>query len=131
MKKTKITFINGPIISQEEVSFLSHLDYKIISLTALPTFNSIENIELYSSLSIAMLEHTTIKVDGNKIIKTIEYIIDLPLKADKTIFVIDDSIYSVVREIRNDFISKSKFENNPISYVVKRYIEKTSAKSLK
>lgn len=131
MKKTKITFLNGPVISQEEVSFLSHLDYKIISLTALPIFNSIENIELYSDLSIAMLEYTTTKVNGNKIIKTIEYTINLPLQADKTIFVIDDSIYSVVREIRNDFISKSKFEGNPISYVVKRYLEKTSAKSLK
>lgn len=126
MEKTKITFLNGPVISQEEVFFLPYLNYKIISLTALPTFNSIENIEIYSNFSIAMLELTNTKVNENKITKTTEYIIDLPLKADNTIFIVDDSVYSVVREIRNDFISKSKFEGNPISYVVKRYIEKTS-----
>ena len=126
MEKTKITFINSSVISQEEVFFLPYLNYKIISLTALPTFNSIENIEICSNFSIAMLELTNTKVNGNKITKTTEYIIDLPLKADNTIFIVDDSVYSVVREIRNDFISKSKFENNPISYVVKRYLEKIS-----
>lgn len=126
MEKTKITFINSSVISQEEVFFLPYLNYKIISLTALPTFNSIENIEICSNFSIAMLELTNTKVNGNKITKTTEYIIDLPLKEDNTIFIVDDSVYSVVREIRNDFISKSKFENNPISYVVKRYLEKIS-----